>query len=143
VMKMTDAVIGGEGNGGIIYPESHYGRDALVGMGLFLTQLALSGKSCSELRKQYPAYFMAKKKMELSENVNLEAILLQVKDVYKAYKITDVDGVRIDFEKEWVHLRKSNTEPIIRIYSESGSMERANALADRVIDTISGLLPKA
>ena len=132
-MKETGAVIGGEGNGGVIYPESHYGRDALVGIGLFLTLLAKSGLKCSELRAQYPSYFMAKKKIELDENVNLEAVLLYIKALYQNEKITDVDGVRIDFDKEWVHLRKSNTEPIIRIYSESGTMLRANALADKII----------
>jgi phosphomannomutase len=132
-MKETGAVIGGEGNGGVIYPESHYGRDALVGIGLFLTHLAKSGLKCSELRAQYPSYFMAKKKIELGENVNLEAVLLYIKALYQNEKITDVDGVRIDFDKEWVHLRKSNTEPIIRIYSESGTMLKANALADKII----------
>ncbi len=139
-MKDTFAVIGGEGNGGIIYPESHYGRDALVGIGLFLTHLAQSGLKCSLLRAQYPAYFMAKKKLSLDAKIDLEEVLYNIKTKYQNEKITDVDGVRIDFDKEWVHLRKSNTEPIIRIYSESGSMERANALADKIIADVRGLI---
>ena len=139
-MKDTGAVIGGEGNGGVIYPESHYGRDALVGIGLFLTHLAASRMKCSELRAKYPSYFMAKKKIELEPGVNLEAILLKIKSMYGKEKVTDVDGVRIDFEREWVHLRKSNTEPIIRIYSESGSMERANLLADKIIGDVKNLI---
>ena len=139
-MKDTKAVIGGEGNGGVIYPESHYGRDALVGIGLFLTHLAMSGMRCSALRAQYPSYFMAKKKIELSAGIDLESLLLKIKSKYSLEKITDVDGVRIDFDREWVHLRKSNTEPIIRIYSESSSMERANALADRIISDVKNLI---
>jgi len=135
-MKDTGAVIGGEGNGGIIYPESHYGRDALVGIGLFLTHLANSGLKCSELRAGYPSYFMAKKKIELSANIDLEAILQKMIDRYKNEKINDVDGVRIDFDREWVHLRKSNTEPIMRVYSESGSLERAEALANKIIGEV-------
>jgi len=139
-MKDTGAIIGGEGNGGIIYPESHYGRDALVGIGLFLSHLAHSKLKCSALRAQYPSYFMAKKKLELETKTNLEAILLQIKALYSNEKITDVDGVRIDFDKEWVHLRKSNTEPIIRIYSESGSMQQANTLADRIIRDVKKMI---
>ena len=139
-MKDTKAVIGGEGNGGVIYPESHYGRDALVGIGLFLTHLAKSGMKCSVLRTQYPSYFMAKKKIELAAGIDLESLLLKIKLKYRLEKITDVDGVRIDFDREWVHLRKSNTEPIIRIYSESGSMERANALADKIISDVKNLI---
>ncbi len=135
-MKDTGAVIGGEGNGGVIYPESHYGRDALVGIGLFLTHLANSGLKCSELRAGYPSYFMAKKKIELSGNIDLEAILQKMKERYQNEKINDVDGVRIDFDREWVHLRKSNTEPIIRVYSESGSLERAEALAGKIIGDV-------
>ncbi|MCL6103630.1 MAG: phosphoglucosamine mutase [Bacteroidetes bacterium] len=135
-MKDTGAVIGGEGNGGVIYPESHYGRDALVGIGLFLTLLAKSKLECSELRAQYPTYFMAKKKIELDEKVNLEAVLLKIKALYQKEKITDVDGVRIDFDREWVHLRKSNTEPIIRIYSESVTLKQANLLADKIIEDV-------
>ena len=139
-MKDTHAVIGGEGNGGIIYPQSHYGRDALVGIGLFLTHLAKSGLKCSELRASYPSYFMAKKKMELTENTDLEALLLKVKALYASEKITDVDGVRIDFDREWVHLRKSNTEPIIRIYAESNSAQKAEALADLVINDVKKMI---
>jgi len=139
-MKVTGAVIGGEGNGGIIYPVSHYGRDALVGIGLFLTHLAKSRLKCSALRAQYPSYFMAKKKIELDQKVNLEAVLSKIKELYKNEKITDVDGVRVDFDKEWVHLRKSNTEPIIRIYSESSTFYHANALADKVIKDVKKLI---
>ncbi len=139
-MKDTDAVIGGEGNGGIIYPESHYGRDALVGIGLFLTHLAKSGLKCSELRAQYPSYFMAKKKIELQPGIDLESVLVKIKDLYGKEKITDVDGVRIDFDREWVHLRKSNTEPIIRIYSESSTLEKANALANNIIENVKRLI---
>jgi len=139
-MKDTDAVIGGEGNGGVIYPESHYGRDALVGIGLFLTHLAKSKMKCSALRAQYPSYFMAKKKLELNPEINLEELLLKIKTLYQNEKITDVDGVRIDFDREWVHLRKSNTEPIIRIYAESSTMPQANALADKIISDVRRLI---
>jgi phosphomannomutase len=139
-MKDTDAVIGGEGNGGVIYPESHYGRDSLVGIGLFLTHLAKSRMKCSELRAQYPSYFMAKKKIELNPKINLEELLQKIKTQYKNEKITDVDGVRIDFNREWVHLRKSNTEPIIRIYSESNTMQKANALAEKIISDVRNLI---
>ncbi len=138
-MKDTGAVIGGEGNGGVIYPESHYGRDALVGIGLFLTHLAKSGLKCSELRAKYPSYFMAKKKIELTGKIDLEEVMKKLKALYQNEKITDVDGVRIDFDKEWVHLRKSNTEPIIRIYAESSTTVMANALADRIIDNFKKL----
>ncbi len=133
IMKRTDALIGGEGNGGIIYPELHYGRDALVGIALFLSQLVKSGKSCAELRATYPNYFMAKKKIQLIEGVNLEALLGTFKERYQAHKINDVDGVKVDFEDSWVHLRKSNTEPIIRIYAEASTQEAADQLADQVI----------
>lgn len=139
-MKDTGAVIGGEGNGGVIYPESHYGRDALVGIGLFLTHLAKSGMKCSALRAQYPSYFMAKKKIELDEKIDLESIMLRIRELYKNERINVVDGVRIDFDREWVHLRKSNTEPIIRIYSESATAERANVLADNIITDIRRLV---
>jgi phosphomannomutase len=135
-MKETGAVIGGEGNGGIIYPESHYGRDALVGIALFLTHLAKKGIKCSQLRAQYPSYFMAKKKLELDSSIDLEALLQKIKERYKNQKVTDVDGVRIDFDREWVHLRKSNTEPIVRIYSESSTMDQANLLANRMIEEV-------
>jgi phosphomannomutase len=138
-MKDTSAVIGGEGNGGVIYPESHYGRDALVGIGLFLTHLAKSGMKCSELRAKYPSYYMAKKKIELTGNINLEEVLNKMKALYKNEKINEVDGIRIDFDREWVHLRKSNTEPIIRIYSEGSTSDKANELADRIIADIKKL----
>jgi phosphomannomutase len=139
-MKDTGAVIGGEGNGGVIYPQSHYGRDALVGIGLFLTHLAKSGLKCSDLRAQYPTYYMAKKKMELTDKVDLDALLLNVKTLYASEKITDVDGVRIDFAREWVHLRKSNTEPIVRIYAESDSAQKAEALAELVINDVKKMI---
>ena len=139
-MKETSAVIGGEGNGGVIYPESHYGRDALVGIGLFLTHLAKSGVKCSELRAKYPSYFMAKKKIEMTGNINFEEVLKNVRSLYKNEKINEVDGIRIDFDREWVHLRKSNTEPIIRIYSESSTSRKANELADRIIADIRKLM---
>jgi phosphomannomutase len=132
-MKITGAVIGGEGNGGIIYPESHYGRDALVGIGLFLTHLAKSGKRCSELRASYPAYFMAKKKVALNPSMDVDALLAQVMDRYKTEKLTTIDGVKIDFDDRWVHLRKSNTEPIIRIYTEAPTEALAEALATQFI----------
>ncbi|MFZ5554033.1 MAG: phosphoglucosamine mutase, partial [Bacteroidota bacterium] len=119
MMKATNAVIGGEGNGGIILPDLHYGRDALAGIAMFLTLLARSGKKCSELRKTYPDYFMSKNKIELTPGINVDDVLVKMKKKYSSEKVNDVDGVKIDFAEEWVHLRKSNTEPIIRIYSES------------------------
>lgn len=131
-MKRTGAVIGGEGNGGVIYPASHYGRDALVGVALFLTLLAKSGKKVSELKATYPAYAIAKNKIELTPEINVDAILEEIKNVYSSEKITDIDGVKIDFEDGWVHLRKSNTEPIIRIYSEAATMSEADAMADKI-----------
>ena len=132
-MKETHTVIGGEGNGGIIYPASHYGRDALVGVALFLTQLAKSGKKVSELRAQYPTYFMAKKKMELTPDTDIDALLNSVKDKFKDYPISTIDGVKIDFPDRWIHLRKSNTEPIIRIYTEAPTKEEAEELAASVL----------
>jgi phosphomannomutase len=135
-MKAVDAVIGGEGNGGIIYPTSHYGRDALVGIGLFLTHLAKFGKTISRLRASYPNYYISKNKIELTPEINVDKILLEIKEKYKKYQINDIDGVKIDFEKEWVHLRKSNTEPIIRIYSESESEATANHLAKKIMQDI-------
>ena len=135
-MKETGAVIGGEGNGGVIYPELHYGRDALVGIALFLTHLARSGKKCSELRKTYPDYFISKNKIELTPNVDVDQVLDKIKNSYRNEKVSTIDGVKIDFEGEWIHLRKSNTEPIIRIYSESDSMEKANQLAEKIIKDI-------
>ena len=131
-MKRTGAVIGGEGNGGVIYPASHYGRDALVGVALFLTLLAKSGKKVSELKATYPAYAIAKNKIELTPEINVDAILEEIKSVYSSEKITDIDGVKIDFEDGWGHLRKSNTEPIIRIYSEAATMAEADAMADKI-----------
>jgi phosphomannomutase len=133
MMKDTQAVIGGEGNGGIIYPESHYGRDALIGIALFLTHLAKSGKLCSILRSSYPDYFIAKKKIELTPDINLDGLMQKVQEKYKNQPINTVDGVKIEFDKEWVHLRKSNTEPIIRIYAESQSEATANHLAEKLI----------
>ncbi len=131
-MKETAAVIGGEGNGGVIYPEAHYGRDALVGVALFLTLLAKSGKKVSELKKEYPQYAIAKNKIQLTPDIDVDAILAAMKEKYSSEKITDIDGVKIDFKDSWVHLRKSNTEPIIRIYAEAHTMEEAEALADNV-----------
>ncbi len=138
-MKQTQAVIGGEGNGGVIYPASHYGRDALVGIALFLTHLARKKKKPSELRREYPAYFMSKNKLELKPGTDVEALFEKVKAHYKAFKITDVDGVKIDFADSWVHLRKSNTEPIVRIYSEAQTAEQAQTLAHSMIETLSTL----
>ncbi len=136
LMKKNKVVIGGEGNGGIIYPESHYGRDALVGVALFLTHLARNKVSCKALRDSYPAYFMSKNKIELTPAIDVDRILVQMADRYKGEEISTIDGVKIDFESEWVHLRKSNTEPIIRIYTESGTQEGADELARRVITEI-------
>ena len=136
MMKVTNAIIGGEGNGGVIYPTSHYGRDSMVGIGLFLSHLALSGLKCSDLRATYPDYFISKNKIELTPEIDVDDILLKIKDKYRNEQVNDIDGIRIDFDKEWVHLRKSNTEPIIRIYSESKSVDRANALAEEIIAAI-------
>lgn len=138
-MKETGAVIGGEGNGGVIYPELHYGRDALVGVAIFLTLLAKSGKTVSELKKTYPPYQIAKNKIQLTPDIDVDAILLAVKDKFKDCDITDIDGVKIDFPESWVHLRKSNTEPIIRIYSEAETMEKADALAEEIKTVIASL----
>ena len=135
-MKETGAVIGGEGNGGVIYPAAHYGRDALVGVALFLTLLAKSGKKVSELRKDYPDYFISKKKITLDASTDVDAILQKIKSEFEGENITDIDGVKIDFKEGWVHLRKSNTEPIIRIYSEAKSMKEAEALGDDIINRI-------
>lgn len=138
-MKETGAVIGGEGNGGVIYPEAHYGRDALVGVALFLTLLAKSGKKVSELKAGYPPYSIAKNKIELTPDINVDAILEAMKKKYASENITDIDGVKIDFEDCWVHLRKSNTEPIIRIYAEASTMDKADALALDIKEVIAGL----
>ena len=135
-MKEVNAVIGGEGNGGIIYPDSHYGRDAFVGIALFLTQLAKSGKTVSELRATYPNYFMAKQKVELTPDIDTDAVIQSVKERFKNEQVTDIDGVKIDFPNGWVHLRKSNTEPIIRIYSEAETSEQADNFAKAIIEEI-------
>jgi phosphomannomutase len=135
-MKETNAIIGGEGNGGVILPELHYGRDALVGIAIFLTHLAKSGKSVSALRATYPNYFISKNKIELTPEINVDKVLEQIKEKYKKQPVNTIDGVKIEFDKEWVHLRKSNTEPIIRIYSESKSMTTANNIAKKIIQDI-------
>ncbi|RAV27604.1 phosphoglucosamine mutase [Sinomicrobium soli] len=140
LMKETDAVIGGEGNGGIIYPELHYGRDALVGVALFLSLLAEKKVKVSELRAGYPAYFMSKKKIELTPQIDVDALLKEMEARYKHEKISTIDGVKIDFPENWVHLRKSNTEPIIRVYTEAKSQEEADVLADKIIAEIGGLV---
>ncbi|HEY9168088.1 MAG TPA: phosphoglucosamine mutase [Lutibacter sp.] len=139
LMKATNAVIGGEGNGGIIYPESHYGRDSLVGIALFLSHLANSKVSCKELRDSYPAYFMSKNKIELTPQIDVDAILKAIASTYKNEDVITIDGVKINFETEWVHLRKSNTEPIIRIYTESTSQKNADDLANRFISEIKAI----
>ena len=139
-MKETGAVIGGEGNGGVIYPELHYGRDALVGVALFLTLLAKSGKKVSELRKTYPAYEIFKTKIQLTPDIDVDAILAAVKDKFSNEKITDIDGVKIDFPESWVHLRKSNTEPIIRIYSEAHTAKEAEDLAASIRDVVMSMV---
>lgn len=138
-MKATNAIIGGEGNGGVIYPESHYGRDALVGIALFLSHLAHKNMKVSELRKTYPAYYISKQKIELSPAIDVDAILKQVEEKFASEKVNTIDGVKIDFPEKWVHLRKSNTEPIIRIYSEAKSMEEADELGQEIINIIESL----
>lgn len=138
-MKRTGAIIGGEGNGGVIYPEAHYGRDALVGVALFLSLLAHSGKTVSELKATYPPYAIAKNKVQLTPEINVDAILAAMKEKYASERITDIDGVKIDFPDSWVHLRKSNTEPIIRIYAEASTMEKAEALANDIKQVIASL----
>ncbi|MFI3281366.1 MAG: phosphoglucosamine mutase [Rikenellaceae bacterium] len=132
-MKATGAVIGGEGNGGIIYPELHYGRDSLVGVALFLTYFVKRGMSMSELRAIFPAYFASKNKVELTPEIDVDALLVEIKRRYSNEQVTDIDGVKIDFAESWVHLRKSNTEPIVRIYTEAGSQEEADMLGERFI----------
>lgn len=138
-MKATQAVIGGEGNGGVIYPESHYGRDALVGIALFLSHLAHEGKKVSELRATYPNYFIAKNRIDLTPETDVDAILAKVKEMYKNEEINDIDGVKIDFPDKWVHLRKSNTEPIIRVYSEASTIEEADELGKQIMDIVYSL----
>ena len=141
-MKETGAVIGGEGNGGVIYPASHYGRDALVGIALFLTYLAKKQMTVSELRKTYPAYYMGKNRIDLTPDVDVDAILAKVKEIYANEEVNDIDGVKIDFPDKWVHLRKSNTEPIIRVYSEAGSPEEADAIGEAVMKVVYDLSKK-
>ena len=135
-MKRTNAVIGGEGNGGVIYPASHYGRDALVGIALFLSSLAQKGCKVSELRATFPEYCISKNRIDLTPEINVDKVLEAVKEKYAGERINDKDGVKIDFADGWVHLRKSNTEPIIRVYSEAATMEEADALAKKVIDVV-------
>lgn len=138
-MKEENAVLGGEGNGGVILPDLHYGRDALVGIALVLSHLAKSGKKMSELRSSYPSYFMAKNKIQLDPGMDVDGLLAQVAENYKNEDINTIDGVKIDFDNEWVHLRKSNTEPIIRVYTEAGSQERAMELASRFVDEMKSI----
>ena len=135
-MKAEHAVIGGEGNGGVIYPESHYGRDALVGIALFLSSLAHKKCTASELRATFPSYQIAKNRIDLTPSTDIDAILEKVKEMFKDEKITDIDGVKIDFPDKWVHLRKSNTEPIIRVYSEAATMEEADALGKKLMQVV-------
>jgi len=140
LMKENDAVIGGEGNGGIIYPDSHYGRDSLVGVALFLSHLAHVKMSCKALRDSYPSYFMSKNKIQLTPEINVDLILEKMAQKYATEDVSTIDGVKIDFATEWAHLRKSNTEPIIRIYTESNSQDNADALAERVIEEIKEII---
>ena len=139
-MKATNAIIGGEGNGGVIYPTMHYGRDALIGVALFLTQLAERKISARALRDSYPNYFISKNKIQLTPEIDVDAILVAVEEKYKTEQITTIDGLKIDFKEGWVHMRKSNTEPIIRIYAESEGEEKANALAENMINEIKSLI---
>ena len=138
-MKEVGAIIGGEGNGGVIYPELHYGRDALVGVALFLTYLAEQGITMTELRKRYPAYYASKNKIELTPAIDVDKVLREIKERYSTERVNDIDGVKIDFAESWVHLRKSNTEPIIRIYTEAKSEAEADALAEKFIVEIKGI----
>ena len=139
-IRATNAVIGGEGNGGVIYPESHCGRDALVGIALFLSHLAHEGKTVSELRATYPPYFIAKNRIDLTPETDVDAILAKVKEMYKDEEVNDVDGVKIDFPDKWVHLRKSNTEPIIRVYSEASTMEAADEIGQKIMNVVYSLV---
>jgi phosphomannomutase len=139
-MKETQAIIGGEGNGGVIYPDSHYGRDALVGIALFLTHLALSRQSVSVLRASYPAYYISKNKITLTPEMDIDSLLIEVEKRYENQPHSTIDGLKIEFDKQWVHLRKSNTEPIIRIYSESSSETGAEYLAQKIISDIKEIL---
>jgi phosphomannomutase len=140
LMKDTNAIIGGEGNGGIIYPESHYGRDSLVGVALFLSHLATQSMTCKELRMSYPSYFMSKNKIQLTPQIDVDKILEVMAEKYRNEDVLTIDGVKVDFENEWVHLRKSNTEPIIRIYTESTSQQNADDLANRIITEIKDII---
>lgn len=140
-MKRTKAVIGGEGNGGVIYPDLHYGRDAMVGIALFLTHLAKSGGKCSELRNNYPDYYLSKNKIQLSDDSDVDGLLDRLKKHYINYPVNDIDGIRIDFPDGWVHLRKSNTEPIIRIYSEGNSIEDTGKMVQEIKGIINNNLP--
>ena len=135
-MRETNAVIGGEGNGGVIYPSAHSGRDALVGIALILTYLAKKGMTTSELRATYPPYFIAKNRIDLTPDTDVDAILVKVKELYKNEEVNDIDGVKIDFPDKWVHLRKSNTEPIIRVYSEASTMEAADEIGKKIMDVV-------
>lgn len=135
-MKAVGAIIGGEGNGGVIYPESHYGRDALVGIALFLSSLAQKGCKASELRATFPNYYIAKNRIDLTPSTDVDAILRKVKEMFSDEQVTDIDGVKIDFPDKWVHLRKSNTEPIIRVYSEAATMEEADALGKKLMQVV-------
>ena len=137
-MKRTNAIIGGEGNGGVIYPECHYGRDALVGVSLFLSLMAHTDKRVSEIRRSFPEYCISKNRIDLTPDTNVDTLLARVKEVFSSERIDTRDGVKIDFAEGWVHLRKSNTEPIIRVYSEAATMDKANALAQKVIDIVKG-----
>ncbi len=139
-MKAVGAVIGGEGNGGVIYPESHYGRDALVGIALFLSSLAHKKMTVSQLRATYPDYFIAKNRIDLNAGTDIDAILAKVKEMYKDEQVNDIDGVKIDFPDKWVHLRKSNTEPIIRVYSEAASMEEADELGKKIMSVVNAMI---
>ena len=138
-MKEVGAIIGGEGNGGVIYPESHYGRDALVGIALFLSSLAQKGCKVSELRATFPNYFIAKNRIDLTPSTDVDAILVKVKEMYSGQEgvtVNDIDGVKIDFPDQWVHLRKSNTEPIIRVYSEASTMEAADSIGKKIMQVV-------
>src|SRR5690606_12199560 len=140
LMKKNKAIIGGEGNGGIIYPELHYGRDALVGVALFLSLLAEKQMKVSALRASYPNYFMSKKKIELTPNIDVDGILKAMENRYQNEDVSTIDGVKINFSHSWIHLRKSNTEPIICIYTEAPTQQEADALADKIIDEIKAVI---
>ena len=140
MMKEKNAIIGGEGNGGVILPELHYGRDALVGIAMFLTYYAKKQMKMSELKKSFPSYTISKNKLELNPSVNIDAVLKKMSTKYNDVSQNKIDGLKLDFEKGWVHMRKSNTEPIIRIYAESGNEKTANELAERFVIELKGLI---